>query len=108
MRASEAVVRGVALLDSEKTCSIIDFPHEVSPNIEHLLRSAYLESLKLWPAAYGKIYRSSEDKTQPGSYRYFVERAGLKTLERLVASTGARALVAPHFYGAGVLGSYTE
>lgn len=108
MRASEAVVRGIALLDRERTCSIIDFPHEVSPDVEHLLRSVYLESLKLWPAAYGRIYRSSESKTQPGSYRHFVERAGLKTLERLVESTRARALVAPHFYGAGVLGSYKE
>jgi len=108
MRASEALVRGVTLLDPERTCTIVDFPHEVSPDIEHLLRSAYLESLKLWPAAYGKIYRSSEGKTQPRSYRHFVERAGLKTLERLVASTEARVLVAPHFYGAGVLGSYKE
>ena len=108
MRASAAVVRGIALLDSERTCSIVDLPHEVSPDVEHLLRSAYLESLKLWPAAYGRIYRSSESKTQPSSYRHFVERAGLKVLERLVASTGARALVAPHFYGAGVLGSYKE
>jgi processive 1,2-diacylglycerol beta-glucosyltransferase len=108
MRASEALVRGVALLDPEKTCSIVDFPHEVSPDIEHLLRSAYLESLKLWPTAYGKIYRSSENRTQPRSYQHYVERAGLKTLERLVASTGARALVAPHFYGAGVLGGYKE
>ncbi len=108
MRASEALVRGVTLLDSEKTCSIVDFPHEVSPEVEHLLRSAYLASLKLWPAAYGRIYHSSESKTQPSSYRRYVERAGLKTLERLVASTGTRALVAPHFYGAGVLGSYKE
>jgi processive 1,2-diacylglycerol beta-glucosyltransferase len=108
MRAGAAVVRGVALLDSEKTCSIVDFPHEVSPDIEHLLRTAYLESLKLWPAAYGRIYRSSGSKTRPSSYRHFVERAGLKTIERLVASTGARALVAPHFYGAGVLGRYKE
>ena len=107
MRASAAVVRGVALLDSEKTCSIIDFPHLVSPGVEHLLRSAYLGSLKLWPAAYGRIYRSSEGGRQ-GSYRDFVERAGLRTLERLVSSTGARALVAPHFYGAGVLGNYKE
>jgi Monogalactosyldiacylglycerol (MGDG) synthase len=37
-----------------------------------------------------------------------VEGVGLKTLERLVAGTGARALVAPHFYGAGVLGRYKE
>ena len=37
-----------------------------------------------------------------------VQTAGLKTLERLVSSTGARALVAPHFYGAGVLGVYKE
>lgn len=108
MRASEAVVRGVTLLDSEKTCSIVDFPHEVSPSVEHLLRSAYLESLKLWPAAYGRLYRSSGSKTQPSSYKYYVERTGLKTLERLVASTGARALVAPHFYGADVLSSYKE
>ncbi len=90
MRASATVVRGIAPLDPERTCSIVDFPHAVSPDIEYLLRSAYLESLKLWPAAYGKVYRSSEDKTHPGSYRHFVERAGLKTLERLVASTGAR------------------
>ena len=107
MRASAAVVRGVALLDSERTCSIIDFPHEVSPDVEHLLRSVYLESLKLWPAAYGRIYRSSGG-AQPGSYRHFVERAGLKTLERLVSRTGTQALVAPHFYGAGVLGNYKE
>jgi hypothetical protein len=32
---------------------------------------------------YVRIYRSSESKTQPGSYRHYVERAGLKTLERL-------------------------
>jgi processive 1,2-diacylglycerol beta-glucosyltransferase len=108
MRASEAVVHGIALLNSQRTCSIVDFPHEVSPHVERLLRSAYLESLKLWPAAYGRIYRSSESKPQPSSYQHYVERAGLKTLERLVASTGGRALVAPHFYGAGVLGSYKE
>lgn len=106
-RASAALVRGVALLDPARTCSIVDFPHLVSPGIEQLLRSAYLGSLKLWPEAYGRIYRSSEGG-RPGSYRDFVERAGLRTLERLVSSTGARALVAPHFYGAGVLGNYKE
>ena len=107
MRASAALVRGVALLDPARTCSIVDFPHLVSPGIEQLLRSAYLGSLKLWPEAYSMIYRSSEGG-RPGSYRDFVERAGLRTLERLVSSTGARALVAPHFYGAGVLGNYKE
>jgi len=107
MRASAALVRGVELLDPERTCSIVDFPHEVSPGIEHLLRSAYLDALKLWPAAYGKIYRSSGG-AQPSSYSRYVEGAGFKTLERLVSSTGARALVAPHFYGAGVLGKYKE
>jgi processive 1,2-diacylglycerol beta-glucosyltransferase len=106
-RASAALVRGVALLDPARTCSIVDFPHLVSPGIEQLLRSAYFGSLKLWPEAYGRIYRSSEGG-RPGSYRDFVERAGLRTLERLVSSTGARALVAPHFYGAGVLGNYKE
>ncbi len=108
MRASAAIVRGVALLDSESTCSIVDFPHEVSPSIERLLRTVYLESLKLWPTAYGRIYRSSGSSTQPGSYQHYVERAGLKTLEYLVSRTGAQALVAPHFYGAGVLGSYKK
>ena len=88
MRASAALVRGVALLDSETTCSIVDFPHEVSPDIEHLLRSTYLESLKLWPAAYGRIYRSSASKNRPSPYRHFVERTGLKALERLVAAPG--------------------
>jgi processive 1,2-diacylglycerol beta-glucosyltransferase len=120
MRASTAVVRGVELLDRGMSCSIVDFPHEVSPGIEHLLRSAYLESLKLWPAAYGRIYRSSEvlgrgdaqagTKEDPRhvSYRRYVENAGLRTLETLRSETGARALVAPHFYGAGVLGHYKE
>jgi processive 1,2-diacylglycerol beta-glucosyltransferase len=107
MRASAALVRGVSLLQPEITCSIVDFPHQVSPGIEHLLRGAYLESLKLWPAAYGRIYRSSGG-AGAGSYRQYVERAGLQTLERLVSSTGARGLVAPHFYGAGVLGAYKE
>jgi processive 1,2-diacylglycerol beta-glucosyltransferase len=107
MRASAAVVRGVDILDPEKTCSIVDFPHEVSPGVERLLRDAYLEALKLWPTAYGKLYQSS-GTSQPGSYVNYLRTAGLKTLERLVSSTGAQALVAPHFYGAGVLGSYKE
>ena len=58
MRASTAIARGVTLLTPKRTCSIVDFPREVSPGIEHLLRSAYLESLKLWPTAYSRIYRS--------------------------------------------------
>ena len=107
MRASAAVVRGVDLLDPEKSCSIVDFPHEVSPGVERLLRDAYLEALKLWPTAYGKLYQSS-GTGQPGAFAHYLRTAGLKTLERLVSSTGAQALVAPHFYGAGVLGSYKE
>lgn len=107
MRASAAISRGVTLLDPERACSIVDFPHEVSPGIEQLLRRAYLEALKLWPDAYGRLYRSSGGGRQDG-YQYYVDRAGLRTLERLVSSTGARILVAPHFYGAGVLGYYKK
>jgi hypothetical protein len=43
MRARAAIVRGTLLLDPEKICSIVDFPHEVSPGLEHLLRNAYLD-----------------------------------------------------------------
>ena len=107
MRASAAVVRGVALLDPEKNCSIVDFPHEVSPGIERLLREAYLEALKLWPTAYGSLYQSS-GTGQQSTYVQYIQTAGIKTLERLVSSSGAQALVAPHFYGAGVLGVYKE
>jgi processive 1,2-diacylglycerol beta-glucosyltransferase len=107
MRASTALVRGVDLLDPEKSCSIVDFPHEVSPGVERLLRDTYLEALKLWPTAYGKLYQSS-GTGQPGSYVHYLRSAGLKTLQRLVSSTGTQALVAPHFFGAGVLGSYKE
>jgi processive 1,2-diacylglycerol beta-glucosyltransferase len=107
MRASAAVVRGVGLLDPAKSCSIVDFPHEVSPGVERLLRDAYLEALKLWPTAYGKLYESS-GTGQRGTLVQQVQAAGLKTLERLVARSGAQALVAPHFYGAGVLGVYKE
>jgi len=108
MRASAAVVRGVDLIDPERTCSIVDFPHEVSPGIERLLRDAYLESLKLWPTAYGRLYQSSGTSHQGPSYVNYIQTAGIKTLERMVSSTGAQALVAPHFYGAGVLGVYKE
>ena len=107
MRASAAIFRGVALVDPDRTCSIVDFPREVSPGIEHLIRNAYLESLKLWPAAYGKLYRSSASGQQ-GAYKQYVEMAGLRALEHLMSRTGARALVAPHFYGAGVLGTYKK
>jgi processive 1,2-diacylglycerol beta-glucosyltransferase len=107
MRASAALTRGFSLVEPDRTCSIIDFPREVSPGIEQLLRSAYLESLKLWPAAYGRIYRTSGSGHQL-SYQQYVERSGLRTLERLVSRTGARTLVAPHFYGAGVLGAYKK
>ncbi|MBA3701791.1 MAG: hypothetical protein H0W79_03035, partial [Rubrobacteraceae bacterium] len=57
--------------------------------------------------AYGRLYQSS-GTAQPGSYVNYIRTAGLRTLERLVSSTGAQALVAPHFYGAGVLGAYKE
>jgi processive 1,2-diacylglycerol beta-glucosyltransferase len=107
MRASAAVVRGVGLLDPEKRCSIVDFPHEVSPGVERLLRDAYLQALKLWPTAYGRLYESS-GTGQQGTLVQQVQTAGLRTLERLVSSTGAQALVAPHFYGAGVLGVYKK
>ena len=107
MRASAAVVRGVDLLDPEKRCQVVDFPHEVSPGVERLLRDTYLEALKLWPTAYGKLYQSS-GTGQRGTFVQQVQTVGLKTLERLVSSTGARALVAPHFYGAGVLGVYKK
>jgi processive 1,2-diacylglycerol beta-glucosyltransferase len=107
MRASAAVVRGVDLLDPEKRCSIVDFPHKVSPGVERLLRDAYLQALKLWPTAYGRLYESS-GTGQQGTLVQQVQTAGLKTLERLVSSTGAQALVAPHFYGAGVLGVYKK
>jgi processive 1,2-diacylglycerol beta-glucosyltransferase len=107
MRASAALVRGAALINPRRTCSILDFPHEVSPGVERLLRDAYLQALKLWPTAYGRIYQSS-GTSNLASYRYYLDRLGVQALERLVAKTGARALVAPHFYGAAVLGSYKE
>lgn len=60
MRASAALAKGVAECDADRTCSIVDFPHEVSPAVEDLLRRTYLESLKLMPDLYGKLYRMSE------------------------------------------------
>src|SRR5687768_3352870 len=107
MRASAALVRGVDILDPEKRCQVVDFPPEVSPGVERLLRDTYLEALKLWPTAYGKLYQSS-GTGQRGTFVKQMRTAGLKTLERLVSSTGAQALVAPHFYGAGVLGAYKK
>ncbi|MBA2534190.1 MAG: hypothetical protein H0V21_04215 [Rubrobacter sp.] len=68
MRASAALALGVSLSDPARTCSIVDFPHEVSPAIEDLLRRSYLESLKLMPDLYGKLYRMSELRaTQQGT-----------------------------------------
>jgi processive 1,2-diacylglycerol beta-glucosyltransferase len=133
MRASAALALGLASVDSERTCSIVDFPHEVSPAVEDLIRRSYLESLKLMPNLYGKLYRMSEMRaTQQGSSRtselyekwqQFSEqwaarndpkqslrrdRLAMRTLDRLIERTGARALVAPHFYGASALGRYKD
>ncbi len=144
VRASAALTQGVELLAPELNCLTVDFPREVSPTTEALLRQAYLESLKLMPDVYGKIYRMSEigafkqgtiHRTSDvyerlaqiselwtvryaGSYlegespdlhnNRLPRRSGLRTLERLVEETKAKALVAPHFYGAGVLGKYKE
>jgi processive 1,2-diacylglycerol beta-glucosyltransferase len=60
MRASAALTEGVTLLEPERECLTVDFPREVSPAMEAVLRRAYLESLKLMPTAYGRIYRISE------------------------------------------------
>jgi processive 1,2-diacylglycerol beta-glucosyltransferase len=133
MRASAALALGLASVDPERACSIVDFPHEVSPAVEDLIRRSYLESLKLMPNLYGKLYRMSEMRaTQQGSSRtselyerwqQFSEqwaarndpkqslrrdRLAMRTLDRLIERTGARALVAPHFYGASALGRYKD
>src|SRR5215218_4738657 len=62
MRASAALALGIGLVDPDKTCSIVDFPHQVSPAVEDLIRRTYLESLKLMPDLYGKLYRMSETR----------------------------------------------
>jgi processive 1,2-diacylglycerol beta-glucosyltransferase len=143
MRASAALTRGIKLLDPERECLTVDFPREISPAMEALLRKAYLESLKLMPTVYGRIYRISELQApqqettrwasdayermsqisefwasrhgptylgggQQAALRNTSIRSGLNALDRLVQETGARVLVAPHFYGAGVLGNYKE
>ncbi len=141
MRASAAFTEGVALCDPEVRCKIVDFPHEVSPAIEDLLRRTYLESLKLMPALYGKMYRMSELRAsqprKPGRASELWERVqriselqvsrydpgratgsageghsqkgvALRALERLIEQTGAKVLMAPHFYGASTLGYYKE
>jgi processive 1,2-diacylglycerol beta-glucosyltransferase len=143
MRASAALTQGVKLLAPELDCLTVDFPREVSPTTEALLRQAYLESLKLMPDVYGRVYRMAETRASKqstihrasdvyerlaqisdlwatryaGSYRegdppephsHLPRRSGLRTLGRLAEETEAKVLVAPHFYGAGVLGKYKE
>jgi processive 1,2-diacylglycerol beta-glucosyltransferase len=144
MRASAALSKGVKLIEPRRECLTVDFPREVSPAMEAILRHAYLESLKLMPDLYGRIYRMPElQATQDGMLRQTSEvyervqrtldlwitrhydpmhpdsgytearrqrqqGVGRRTLEGLVEETGANVLVAPHFYGAGVLGNYKE
>jgi processive 1,2-diacylglycerol beta-glucosyltransferase len=143
MRASAALARGVAASDPTRSVSIVDFPHEVSPAVEDLLRRTYLESLKLMPDLYGKLYRMSEARAidqgastraselyerlqhvselwaarqgsgagEPGTPepRYqWGEGLAMRSLDRLIETTGAKALVAPHFYGASALGRYKD
>jgi processive 1,2-diacylglycerol beta-glucosyltransferase len=143
MRASAALALGVGLVDPNRTCSIVDFPHEVSPAVEDLIRRTYLESLKLMPDLYGKLYRMSEMRATQQSapsrtselyerWQQFSEQwaarydpqhqeggspvgrpqrrehLAMRTLDRLIESTGAKALVAPHFYGASALGRYKD
>ncbi len=143
MRASAALTQGVKLLAPDLDCLTVDFPREVSPTTEALLRQAYLESLKLMPDVYGRIYRMSETRASrqgtinrtsdvyerlsriselwatryagthregdaPEPYSHLPRRSGLRSLGRLAKETEAKVLVAPHFYGAGVLGKYKE
>jgi processive 1,2-diacylglycerol beta-glucosyltransferase len=143
MRASAALTQGVKLLAPDLECLTVDFPREVSPTTEALLRQAYLESLKLMPDVYGRIYRMSETRASrqsttnrtsevyerlsriselwatryagthhegepPEPYSHLPRRSGLRTLVRLAEETEAKVLVAPHFYGAGILGKYKE
>jgi len=143
MRASAALALGIGLVDPDKTCSIVDFPHQVSPAVEDLIRRTYLESLKLMPDLYGKLYRMSEtrvtqqsvpsraselyEKLQQFSETWVARTEGsqpegappearyqrresvaMRTLDRLIKANDAKALVAPHFYGASALGRYKD
>src|SRR5215203_782950 len=143
MRASAALAKGVAECDPNLRCSIVDFPHEVSPAVEDLIRRTYLESLKLMPDLYDKLYRMSEtrvtqqsvpsraselyEKLQQFSETWVARTEGsqpegappearyqrresvaMRTLDRLIKANDAKALVAPHFYGASALGRYKD
>ncbi len=107
MRASAALVKAFGSLRPELQSLTVDFPREVSPTLERVIRRAYLEALKIWPAAYGRLYRTSGSGRREVYTRY-LGRPGVRALERLVGETGAKVLVAPHFYGGGVLGRYKQ
>ena len=47
MRASAAFAKGVGLVDPGRRCRIVDFPSEVSPTLEAVLRQAYLDISRL-------------------------------------------------------------
>lgn len=107
MRASQALRRGAQLVDPGSLFYTVDYPREISPTIEHTLRGAYLESLKFWPRAYGRLYRST-GHSGAGIYSRYLGGAGLGALRRLVAEYEPRALVATHFYAAGMLEAYKK
>ncbi|MDQ4043746.1 MAG: glycosyltransferase [Actinomycetota bacterium] len=59
---------------------------------------------ELWAVRYAGSYQGDH----PDIYSRHPRRSGLRTLGRLAEKTKAKVLVAPHFYGAGVLANYKE
>jgi len=60
---------------------------------------------ELWASRYAGPYREGD---HPDIYSRQPRRSALRTLGRLAEETKAKVLIAPHFYGAGVLGKYKE
>jgi len=60
---------------------------------------------ELWASQYAGPYREGD---HPDIYSRQPRRSALRTLGRLAEETKAKVLIAPHFYGAGVLGKYKE
>jgi hypothetical protein len=60
---------------------------------------------ELWATRYAETHREGDP---PEPHSHLPRRSGLRTLGRLAEETEAKVLVAPHFYGAGVLGKYKE
>jgi len=107
---SAAVAIGEALrrMAPEVPTREVDYFDYVNRSFNHLVRQAYIFSVRHWPWAYEAFYRSTGQIAPHSAFQRFLNTLGRREIERLVGDEDPRAVVSTFPTPAGVVSALRE